>query len=69
MKVLTFWEPHGIWKNLPHGLYVCTKGQLISKCPFGVSKSSKKTNKIVSKISALGSKKRSYQKSSVRETT
>ena len=39
------------------------KGQLISKCPFVVTKSTKKTNKIV-RISALGSKKRSNHKSS-----
>ena len=38
------------------------KGQLISKCPFGVFKSSKKTNEIFSRISALASKKRSNQK-------
>ena len=29
------------------------KGQLISKCPFGVFKSTKKTNKIFVRISAL----------------
>ena len=39
-----------------------TKGQLISKCPFGVFKSPKKTNKKFVGISALASKKRSYQK-------
>ena len=45
------------------------KGQLISKCPFGVFKSSKKTNEFFSRISALlASKKRSNQKSSVRES-
>ena len=44
------------------------KGQLISKCPFGVFKSPKKTNEIFSRISALASKKRSNQKSSVRES-
>ena len=38
------------------------KGQSISKCPFGVFKSSKKTNKIFSRLSALASKKRSNQK-------
>ena len=37
------------------------KGQLISKCPFGVKTSSKKTNEIFSKISALASKKSSNQ--------
>ena len=39
-----------------------TKGQIISKCPFGVLKSPKKTNEIFSRISALASKKRSNQK-------
>ena len=34
------------------------KGQSISKCPFGVKTSSKKTNEIFSKISALASKMR-----------
>ena len=43
------------------------KGRLISKCPFGVFKSSKKLT-IFSRISALASKKRSNQKSSVRES-
>ena len=36
-----------------------TKDQLISKCPFGVKTSSKKT---FSRISALASEKRSIQK-------
>ena len=44
------------------------KCQLISKCPFGVFKSSKKNNNFFSRISALASKKRSNQKSSVRES-
>ena len=44
------------------------KGQLISKCPFGVIKSSKKPTKFFSRISALASKKRSNQKRSVRES-
>ena len=39
-----------------------SKGQLISKCPFGVFKSPKKTKKIFVRISALASKKRSSQK-------
>ena len=43
------------------------KGQLISKCPFGVKTSSKKPT-IFSRISALASKKRSNQKTSVRES-
>ena len=34
------------------------KGQLISKCPFGVMKSPQKTNEFFSRISALASKKR-----------
>ena len=38
------------------------KGQLISKCPFSVYKSHQKTNEILSRISALASKKRSNQK-------
>ena len=45
-----------------HGL---GKGQLISKCPFGVFKSSKKPT-FFSRISALASKKRSNQKRCVR---
>ena len=45
-----------------------TKGQLISKCPFGVFKSSKKTNEFFPRISALNYKKRPDQKSSVRES-
>ena len=44
------------------------KGQLISKYPFGVFKSPKKNNGIFSRISSLASKKRSNQKSSVRES-
>ena len=44
------------------------KGQLISKCPFGVFKSSKKKNEIFVRISALASNKRSNQKSSVIES-
>jgi hypothetical protein len=44
------------------------KGQLISKCPFGVFKSSKKTAEIFSRISAPASKKWSNQKSSLRES-
>ena len=36
------------------------KGQLISKCPFGVFKSSKKKHKLFLRIFALASKKRSY---------
>ena len=39
-----------------------SKGQLISKCPFGVFKSSKKNNEILSSISALASRKRSNKK-------
>ena len=45
-----------------------TKGQLISKCPFGVKTSSKKNNKLFSRIFALASKNRSNQKSGVRES-
>ena len=39
-----------------------TKGQLILKYHFGAFKSSKKTNKLFSRISALASKKSSNQK-------
>ena len=46
----------------------CPKGQLNSKCPFGVFKSTKKTNEIFVRISALATTKRSTQKSSVRES-
>ena len=46
----------------------CDKGQLISKCSFGVFKSTKKSNEIFVRISALASKKRSNQKSSVTES-
>jgi hypothetical protein len=42
------------------------KGQLISKCPFGVTKPTKKTNKNFLRISALASKKRSNQKTIVK---
>jgi hypothetical protein len=45
-----------------------TKGQLISKCPFGVFKSPKKLMKFLSRISALASKIWSNQKSSVRDS-
>ena len=44
------------------------KGQLISKCPFGVFKSTKKINANILRISVLASKKGSNQKSSVRES-
>ena len=46
------------------GQEVTAKGQLISKCPFGFFKSSKKPTKFFSRISALTFKKRSNQKSS-----
>ena len=39
-----------------------TKGQLISKCPFGVFESTKKPTKFFVRISALASKKRLNQK-------
>jgi hypothetical protein len=44
------------------------KGQLISKCPFGVFKSLKKPTNFFLRISALAFKKRSNRKSSVRES-
>ena len=43
-----------------HSIYI--KGQLISKCPFGVFKSTKKRNVIFVRISVQASKKRSNQK-------
>ena len=43
------------------------KGQLILKCPLVVCKSTKKTNEIFVRISALASKTRSNQKSTVPE--
>ena len=46
-----------VFQDLPS-----TKGQLISNCPFGAFKSTKKTNEIFVRISALASKKRSIQK-------
>ena len=47
---------------------VTPKGQSISECPFSLFKSPQKTYEIFSRISALASKKRSNQKSSVRES-
>ena len=49
-------------------LFFISKGQLISKCPFGVIVWTKIAMKIFSRISALASKKRSNQKSSVRKS-
>ena len=43
---------------IPH----ITKGQIISKCLFGVIIWTKKNNEIFSRISALASKERSNQK-------
>ena len=43
------------------------KGQLISKCPFGVFKLTKNSESFV-RISALASEKKSNQKSSVSES-
>ena len=53
--------------NIPSREKCVGKGQLISKCPIDVFKSTKKTNEIFARISALASKKRSNQKSIVRE--
>jgi hypothetical protein len=39
-------------------IMILLKGQLISKCPFGVFKSTKKPTKLFVRISALASKKR-----------
>ena len=47
---------------------ILTKGQLISKCPFGVFKLTKKPTKVFVSISAQASRKSSNQKSSVRES-
>ena len=46
-------------------LTVDLKGQLISKCLFGVIVFDQKNNKIILRISALASKKRSNQKKSL----
>ena len=43
------------------------KGQLISKCSFGIFKVTKKTNEIFVRIYTLVSKKRSNKENSVRE--
>ena len=54
----------GLWaikKCTVNSISAQTKGQLISKSPFGVFKSTKKTNEIFVRISALASKKRSNQ--------
>ena len=45
-----------------HVQQISTKGQLISKCSFSVFKSTKKTNEIFVRMSALASKKRLNQK-------
>ena len=58
-------SPEDFGSNLP--IPQTIKGQLISKCPFGVFKSPKKPTNF-SRISALASKKRSNQKSSVGES-
>ena len=57
-SITAFWSFEGTCMHL----YILTKGQLISKYSFGVFKSSKKTNDIFSRISALASKNRSNQK-------
>ena len=44
-----------------------TKGQLVSKRPFWCLQIFQKTNKFFSRISALAFKKRSSQKSSVKD--
>ena len=40
------------WAVYVETMWKFSKGQLISKCPFGVFKSSQKTNEIVVSISA-----------------
>ena len=52
----------GILLSDPQKICQITKGQLISKCLLGVIVSTKKTNEISLRISALASKKRSNQK-------
>ena len=57
--------PH--WATLSDSVAaMAAKGQLISKCSFGVFKSPKKISEIFSRISAIASKKRSNHKSGVR---
>ena len=55
---LVFWAP----SFSSFEPYVLGKGQLISKCPFVVFKSTKKTNEIFLRIFAIASKKRSNLK-------
>ena len=51
------WNFQIIWILVKGWLYLgCSKGQLILKCPFGVFKSSKKPNEILSTISVLAFK-------------
>ena len=59
-RILIFFS----WKLFVVYLHICMylpKGQLISKCPFGVIVWTKITNEFFSTISALASKKRSNQ--------
>ena len=48
--------------NIPSREKCVGKGQLISKCPIDVFKSTKKTIEIFARISALASEKRLYIK-------
>ena len=48
---------------------MCSKGQLISRCPFGVIVGTKMPTKIYSRISTLASKKKSNQKNRTLYTT
>ena len=62
-------KPPRVVSNTYYQKKPVAKGQLISKCSFGVFKSTKKTNEIFVRISALASKKWSIQKRSVTEST
>ena len=53
-------------QNSPLTHLSTSKGQLISKCPFGVFKSQKKKPEIFFRISALASDKRPNKKCSVK---
>ena len=57
-----FFFPNSVACFTLYNLRILSKVQLISKCPFGVFKSSKKNNVIFSMISVLGSRKRPNQK-------
>ena len=69
--LFAFFLPHEITRVKAFCFYAGFtpgKGQLISKCAFRVFKPPQKNQQFFLKISALASKKRSNQKSSVRES-